>query len=187
MREVELKAHVKGDPLALKEKIESLYGKAGDVNKSDLYFHLPGEVHQALRVRNNKGVLEFTAKRMKKDALSEDNYEYEVMVDISQEKSAYDFFECLGYEKYFRKIKSGWEWMVDEIHVELMEVSGFRYTEDNKEKNLGYFLEMEILLPFNEKVELRDEQKSLHDLLCRLGLRDEDIEMKSYRAMILGE
>lgn len=187
MREVELKAHVKGDAVALKNKIESLYGSAGDVNKSDLYFHLPGEVHQALRVRNNKGVLEFTAKKMKKDKLSEDNSEYEVLVDISQEKNAYDFFECLGYEKYFRKIKSGWEWMVDSVHVELLEVSGYRYNSENEERNLGYFLEMEILIPFNAKVELREEQKTLHDLLYRLGLDDGDIEMKSYRAMILGE
>lgn len=187
MREVELKAHVKGDYNLLKKRIESLYGKGRDVNKSDLYFHLPGEKHQALRVRNNRGVLEFTAKKTKNDTLSEDNSEYEVIVDISQEKNAYDFFECLGYEKYFRKIKTGWEWMVDDIHVELLEVSGYRYGLSSSERNLGYFLEMEILIPFKENVDLRDEQNSLYDLLHRLNLNDEDVEFGSYRRMILGE
>ena len=187
MREVELKAHVRGEYNALKSRIESLYGKGRDVNKSDLYFHLPGEKHQALRVRNNHGILEFTAKKTKNDFLSEDNKEYEVKVDISEEKNAYLFFECLGYEKYFRKIKTGWEWMVDDIHIELLEVSGYRYGKKDEEKNLGYFLEMEILIPFEVDVDLRDEQNSLYDLLHRLNIKDEDIEFGSYRTMILGE
>ncbi len=184
MREVELKAHVK-DYLQVKNKLESLYGKGTDVSKSDLYFRLPGSVHQALRVRNNRGVLEFTAKKMRNDSKSEDNEEYEVLVDIKQEGNAYAFFECLGYEKYFRKNKAGWEWTVDDIHVELLEVSGFRYGEEKAVKELGYFLEMEILIPFKEKVDLFEKQNSLYDLLKRLGFCDNDVEMRSYRSMIL--
>ncbi len=184
MREVEVKAHV-DDWKSLKERIDSLYGKAEDVNKSDLYFALPGEIHQALRIRNNKGVLELTTKRMSSDSLSEDNIEYEVMTDISQEQTAISFFECLGYEKYFRKIKSGWEWMVDSIHVELMEVSGYSYREKGEERNVGWFLELEILLPPTLKVDLREKQKSLYDLLSRLGISEDKIETRSYRSMIL--
>ena len=48
MREIELKAHVE-NALELKTKIESLYGEGRDVSKSDVYFHLPGELKQALR------------------------------------------------------------------------------------------------------------------------------------------
>lgn len=184
MREVELKAHA-GNYLEVKKRLDSLYGEGRSVNKSDLYFHLPGSVHQALRVRNNKGVLEFTAKRMKKDAKSEDNEEYEVVLDINQEAAAYGFFECLGYEKYFRKNKSGWEWNVDSVHVELLEVSGFRYGEKNNVKELGYFLEMEILVPFHEEIDLQEKQKTLYDLLKRLGFCDNDVENRSYRSMIL--
>ncbi len=184
MREVELKAHVK-DYASLKEKIDSLYGKGRDVSKSDLYFHLPGSVHQALRVRNNRGVLEFTAKKMANDGKSEDNREYEVLVDIKEEENAYAFFECLGYEKYFRKNKAGWEWNVDDIHVELLEVSGFRYGEEKAVRELGYFLEMEILIPFKVDIDLFEKQNSLYDLLKRLGFTDNDVEMRSYRSMIL--
>lgn len=73
--------------------------------------------------------------------------------------------------------------------MELLEVSGFRYGEDADERNLGYFLEMEILIPFKEASEdtLREKQNKLHKVLHELGLREEDIEMKSYRSMILGE
>lgn len=185
MREVEVKAHV-DDWKALKEKIDSLYGRAGDVNKSDIYFALPGEIHQALRIRNNKGVLELTTKKMSSDSLSEDNIEYEIMADISQEQTAIAFFECLGYEKYFRKIKSGWEWMIDSIHAELLEVSGYSYREKGEEKIVGWFLELEILLPPSLKIDLREEQKTLYDLLSRLGVAENKIETKSYRSMILG-
>ncbi len=107
------------------------------------------------------------------------------MTDISQEQTAISFFECLGYEKYFRKIKSGWEWMVDSIHVELMEVSGYSYRKKGGERNVGWFIELEILLPPTLKVDLREKQKSLYDLLSRLGISEDKIETRSYRSMIL--
>lgn len=187
MREVELKAYVE-NYLPIKERIEELYGEGKTVNKADQYFHLRGEKKQALRIRDNMGVLEFTAKKTNNDSLSEDNMEYEFTSDIKEKERAFLFFECLGYEPYFRKNKNGWEWSVGEVHVELLEVSGSSNGNENREINLGYYLEMEILIPFNQKsVDLRDEQNQLHNLLYRFGLKDEDIVMKSYRAMILGE
>lgn len=187
MREIELKAHA-ANALELKQRIESLYGEGRDVAKSDVYFHLPGEVKQALRMRNNRGVLEFTAKKTSSDDLSEDNKEYEFTCDINERDRAFDFFCCLGYEPYFRKNKNGWEWTVGDVHVELLEVSGFRYGFENEMKSHGYFLEMEILIPFRQtSVDPREEQNKLYNLLHRFGLRDEDVERGSYRSMILGE
>ncbi len=187
MREVELKARVV-DYLSLKEKIEALYGEGKTVNKSDQYFHLPGNKHQALRMRNNKGVLEFTAKKTSNDSLSEDNMEYEFFASIEEYDRAFNFFVCLGYEPYFRKNKTGWEWSVGDIHVELLEVSGKSNLKPQEENTIGYFLEMEILIPFNQKnIDLRDDMNQLHNLLYRFGLKDDDIVMASYRSMILGE
>ncbi len=188
--EIEIKAHVL-DAESLKEKIESLFGEGKSVNKSDLYFHRKGEKHQAFRIRRYNGSIEFTAKNTRADGLSEENDEFEFNAPVTEVKKAEAFFECLGYEPYFRKSKTGFDWdlVQGDIHVELLEVSGFRYGCDSDERNLGYFLEMEILIPFKEASEdtLREKQNKLHKVLHELGLREEDVEMKSYRSMILGE
>ena len=188
--EIELKAHVK-EPEKLKARIESLSGEGKSVNKSDLYFHRPGEKHQAFRIRRNNGVLEFTAKNTRSDALSEENDEFEFFADVRESEKAEAFFTCLGYEPYFRKSKTGFDWdlVQGDIHVEMLEVSGFRYGCDSEEKNLGYFLEMEILIPFKEASPdtLREKQNKLHKVLHEFGLGEDDIEMTSYRSMILGE
>lgn len=188
--EIEIKAHAL-DAESLKEKIESLFGEGKSVNKSDLYFHRKGEKHQAFRIRRYNGSIEFTAKNTRADGLSEENDEFEFNAPVTEVKKAEAFFECLGYEPYFRKSKTGFDWdlVQGDIHVELLEVSGFRYGCDSDERNLGYFLEMEILIPFKEasKDTLREKQNKLHKVLHELGLREEDVEMKSYRSMILGE
>lgn len=188
--EIEIKAHVQ-DEEKLRGKIGSLFGEGRSVNKSDLYFHRKGEKHQAFRIRRSNGVLEFTAKNTRADSLSEENDEFEFFAPVTEEEKAGAFFECLGYEPYFRKSKTGFDWdlVQGDIHVELLEVSGFRYGEDTGVRNLGYFLEMEILIPFKEASgdTLREKQNKLHKVLHELGLREEDIEMKSYRSMILGE
>ncbi len=137
-------------------------------------------------MRRNNGVLEFTAKETSNDSRSEDNREYEFSADFSQFDNAFLFFRALGYEPYFRKNKNGWEWSVGEVHVELLEVSGFRYGCEKEERSFGYFLEMEILIPFKEtNIDKEEEQNKLLNLLYRFGLKTQDIEMKSYRTMIM--
>ena len=188
--EIELKAHVP-DWEKLKGRIESLQGEGNSVNKSDLYFHRPGEKHQAFRIRRNNGKLEFTAKNTRSDGLSEENDEFEFSAPVEEREKAEGFFKCLGYEPYFRKTKMGFDWdlVQGDIHVELLEVSGFRYGCDREEKELGWFLEMEILIPFKEASPdtLREKQNKLHKVLHEFGLGEENIEMTSYRSMILGE
>lgn len=176
MKEIELKARV-SDEQKLKTLISSICGEAKIVNKVDYYFRKPGEKQQALRVRNNNGKLEFTAKKTSHINDGERNLEYEIHGDIKEIEKSKDFFRCLGFEDYFKKIKNGWEWTYDEVHIELLEVN-----------DLGYFLEMEILIPFNknENDEL-DAERKLHYYLAKFKVPSENICTKSYRAMILGE
>ena len=176
MREVELKAHVK-DWAETKEKIESYCGPGTIVSKRDQYFHRPGEKHQAFRIRDNNGNMEFTSKKNSSNENGEDNMEYEFSAPIGQLDKAVLFFSNLGYEPYFRKFKNGWEWMMDDVHIELLEVN-----------DLGFFLEMEILIPFDSSCEdVSDSQFHLQKLLGKFGISKDAVCSKSYRSMILKE
>ena len=54
--------------------------------------------------------------------------------------------------------------------------------------DLGFFLEMEILIPFDSSEEdVSDGHFHLQKLLSKFGLSKEDVCNKSYRAMILKE
>ena len=172
MKEIEVKAHAS---FSLKGALDELVGAEGSpVEKDDLYFHRPGEDVQALRIRVNNGSMEFTAKKQHQGAVSEDNLEYEIKLSKDEREEAILFFECLGFEKYFRKHKKGYSWQYDGIHIELLEVN-----------DLGVFLEMEALLPFDaDESAVSDAQKRLYSILDKFSLRD-DIERTSYREMIL--
>lgn len=175
MREVEIKAHVK-DYKAVKAEIEKRYGSAGAVKKIDHYFKRPGEVKQALRVRENNDHLEFTAKKNSKSKEGENNLEYEVGLPLSELDNSLMFFRALGFEDYFIKRKTGFEWNTGSVHIELLDVN-----------DLGWFLEMEALLPFDSSdSDVKKANEELHRLLHEFSLSEEDIEMKSYRFMILG-
>ena len=103
MKEIEIKAHAS---LSLKDEIDRMVGSSGTlVEKDDLYFRRPGESIQALRIRVYNGEMEFTAKKQHLGERSEDNLEYEIHLDKKERESAIQFFECLGFEKYFRKHK----------------------------------------------------------------------------------
>lgn len=176
MREVEIKARAE-DYKAVMAEIEKRYGKGGEVHKTDHYFRVPGEKKQALRVRENNGHLEFTAKKTTNDKGGEDNLEYEVELSISELDNALLFFRALGYEDFFIKRKNGFEWMAGSVHVELLSVN-----------ELGWFLEMEALLPFDsDEAEAKKANEELHRLLHEFSLSECDIENRSYRKLIVGE
>lgn len=176
MREVEIKAHAKSWQ-EIKRRIDTIAGIGNPVDKKDTY--LLNDAGKRMRVRDNNGSFEATVKSTHKDSKGdEDNMEYEV--HFSKESSYDDliaFFKALGYPKfYFNKYKKGYDWSYEGVHIELLEVN-----------DLGWFLEMEALMPFDSKSEsIEKEMIHLHALLRTFGLDDSDIETKSYRKMILG-
>lgn len=176
MKEIEIKAHA-GDMEKMAAIIDSFSDSGRKaVKKHDLYFHRPGETLQALRIRHFADHLEVTAKKQFKDSVSEENQEYEFSASLDQAENLKAFFLCLGYEEYFVKEKTGFEWYFGPVHVELLKVN-----------DLGVFLEMEYLLDFSSsKEDVEHAQKKLYHLLHLFGLDESDVEMKSYREMILG-
>lgn len=172
MREIELKAHASA---SMKSRIDSIYGKGREVHKADHYFRRPGEEIQAMRIRSYNGIIEMTCKKTMHDDLGENNYEYEFQSPSDQLDAAVRFFHALGLEDFFIKKKDGWEWYSDGAHIELLEVN-----------DLGYFLEIEMLLPFDASAE--DAERAgmeIHRILSECGGSEDDIESRSYREMIL--
>ncbi len=175
MREIELKAHA-ADPSSVRSVIESIAGEGKAVDKADQYFRVGDSVHPALRIRRFNDHMEFTAKKNSKNEAGENNLEYEIQLGLDQYDNAVMFFRALGYEEYFIKLKKGYEWTYDGTHIELLKVN-----------DIGWFLEMEILLPFDSSEELLSESAiKLHRLLHQFSLSEGDIENRSYRSMILG-
>ena len=65
--------------------------------------------------------------------------------------------------------------MAERAHVELLSVN-----------SLGWFLEIEILLPFeSDDDEAEEARLEIVSLLAEVGLREKDYESRSYREMIL--
>ena len=144
------------------------------LKKPAVYRVLPGSLLQSLRIREHGGKLELTTKHSSRDANGENNEEFEFLADPVEYDRAVAFFHALGHEDYFVKTKDGWEWQADDAHIELLSVN-----------DLGYFAEIEILIPFDADERVADEcGKKVLSLLSSLGLA-ECVERRAYRDMIL--
>ncbi len=174
MREVELKARV-SDYEGVKAHLDSVAGPGRTVEKRDHYFRIASEERPSLRIRNNNGILEFTAKKDQKRGDNEDNLEYEFNAPSSELEDAVLFFHALGYHDYFLKIKNGFDWTYKDIHIELLNVN-----------DLGWFLELEALLPFDSgEVEEKRALEAIYSIFNECSVPLDSIEKRSYRSMIL--
>ncbi len=172
MREIELKAHASE---SLKAFFDDRLGEGRPVDKLDRYFRLPGEAVQSFRIRRYNGKMELTCKR-NSWAGNENNEEYEFLAFPEEYEKAAAFFHALGHEDFFLKHKIGWEWNDGDAHIELLSVN-----------DIGTFLEIEILLPFDaSEDECSSAAARIRKIMADAGILDEDIERRSYREMILG-
>ena len=175
MREVEIKAWAE-NPEGIKAHFDNLAGEGGEVHKMDHYFRRPGERIQAFRIRCFDGKVELTAKKTSSGPDGENNEEYEFRALPDQSDAATAFFHALGYEDFFIKKKDGWEWFDGEAHIELLSVN-----------DLGWFLEIEILLPFSsQKSDALRAEEHILSLMRDAGVGSGGIERRSYREMITG-
>ena len=175
MREVEIKAWV-DDFDSVKQFFDSVSGPGQSVDKEDCYYRRPGEKIQAFRIRKNNGVLEFTTKiNSKNEKGEENNCEYEFESSLDQMDKAKLFFENLGYEFFFEKIKRGFDWKYRGVHVELLCV-----------EHVGTLLEMEALIPFDATdSDVSEAAALINSILDEVGIPKSKIEKRSYRSMIL--
>ncbi len=184
--EVEVKAHV-DDPLTLQNRIESLHGISDRVceEKDDIYYSVPGE-KALFRMRkevagpsfeHGKGIVIFTRKHKAIEEGIELNQEIEFAAELSQFESAHAFFLSLGYEEYVRKTKRGYSYEYNcepelvPLHIELVHVA-----------SLGWFLEMEFVLPSKEQIPLA--RNLLRSVLKDLGVSDTAIEDRYYMDLL---
>ena len=176
MKEIEIKAHAGNLAQRVRIIAEVLGTEGSAVEKRDQYFREPGAINQAFRMRNNNGNLEFTSKRMSKVGGFENNFEFEFHAPMDQWDNAEAFFLNLGYERYFRKHKTGFEWYTEDgVHIELFDVN-----------DIGCYIEMEILADMDiTEDEVQEKNSRLIELLLAFGLHESDIEPTSYREMIL--
>ena len=168
--EVEIKARI-DDP----EKIVRTLSERGvfqrRYEKEDRYFGAPGSTAQ-FRLRRDGGRLICTFKEKKVDDRFEVNRECEF--GVSDETAFERFAAHLGYECVTEKRKVGRSWLVGAVRCELSEVSA-----------LGFFLELEIVLPEDSDEEERDRAKEqLFAMLSELGVDESNVEARPYTRMI---
>ena len=174
MREVEIKAWA-DNPERIKAHFAALCGVPHPVHKLDHYFRRPGERIQAMRIREFDGKVELTVKKTSSGPDGENNEEYEFRALPDQAGAATAFFHALGLEDFFVKKKDGYEWYAGRAHVELLSVN-----------TLGWFLEIEILLPFEaEPEEAERARQEIVLMLSEAGISEDRYESRSYREMIL--
>ncbi len=179
MKEIEVKAHIK-DIDKVVSLLTEVAGKGKEVKKMDQYFkRYEDDVFPAFRVRLNNGRVELNCK---KDTYKtsdvgnlENNLEFEIEVSSSFEDTV-NFFRNAGLIVYFRKYKTGYEWYYNSCHVEVLEVN-----------DLGWFIEVECLIPFESGVSHENEAMvKVLDVLKTAGVDQTSIENRTYREMILG-
>ena len=199
MFEIELKAHI-DNPEECKKSL-SAFGSEGEAfSKEDSYWvvpssravpadnlgRLPTKVNiSGLRIRRERTgekelVLVSWKKKEKRDELeiNEEN-EFELNSSSAKDYGAKNFEKLLvllGFEKKLSKQKKGWIWQYNGITAELCEVSGI--------KNLGWFLELEIMAAENSAQTIAAAREKLLAMLEKSGIGKEKIENRYYTDML---
>ena len=198
--EIELKAHAK-DPSGCMNRLNEIAGNGTAFSKNDSYWFVPENKPamlpdsriklppSGLRVRQEKKFIfagtseetEYTCVtwkyKEKKDGL-EINEEHEFKV--SDGTIFEQMLLMFGLEKRIAKQKEGWVWQYEGITAELCDVSGI--IKPGNAKNLGWFLELEILAKTGSDIAAAGERLLL--LLEKAGINKENIESRYYSEML---
>jgi adenylate cyclase class 2 len=128
-------------------------------------------------------------KRKERQAECEVNDEREF--EVSDGAAFEELLELLGLEKQIYKHKQGFVWRYRGITVELCEVSGSVYTEPGPAesgepgyRNLGWFLELEILAKEDSPETVAAAREQLLSLLEQVGIGKESIESRYYSELL---
>jgi adenylate cyclase class 2 len=203
--EIELKAHA-AHSVECKAKLTGLAGEGTPFSKDDAYWFVPVFIQAAtayggglpdsgLRVRRERagdtGHTIVTLKRKEMRAECEVNDEQEFAV--SDGAAFEELLDLLGLEKRIHKRKQGWVWRYRGITAELCKVSGSVRTEpeiaEPEEprpggRNLGWFLELEILAKEDSPVTVAAAREQLLSLLEQAGIGKECIENRYYSELL---
>jgi adenylate cyclase class 2 len=201
--EIELKAHV-GDPEALKAAISLLVPEMPpplSFEKDDCYWtaveassseRIP---QSGVRLRREsvrrpdgwaeeKVLVTYKSKEVREGIEINDEREF----TVSDGDTFGELLKRLGLEPGVRKHKQGWAWTCGNIYAELAEISGevSGKEQGSSARNLGWFLELEILADEAGAETVAAARGELLELLERLKVGKECIEERYYAEM-LGE
>jgi adenylate cyclase class 2 len=211
--EIEIKART-GDYLVCKARLDALAGTGAPFVKDDAYWisqgYGAGRFPSGLRVRRLKKdgkqkVLVTWKNKERRDGI-EINDEKEFAVGGSNNEDAETFEEllsALGFEKRAVKHKEGWVWSASgenvvpgesEMTIELCGVSGYALDKKTEAKDLphavtkdiGWFLELEILAPDAEPETVRAAREALFSMLKEAGLDENAVETRYYTEILRG-
>jgi len=184
MFEIELKAHV-DKPQDCKKSLSAFASGGDSFFKEDSYWVVPSSKAMSLRVRRERTgekdlVRVSWKKKEKRDELevNEEN-EFELNSGSAGADGAENFEKLLillGLEKKLSKQKNGWSWQYNGITAELCEVSGI--------KNLGWFLELEIMAAENSVQNVAAAREKLLLMLEKSGIGKDKIENRYYADML---
>jgi adenylate cyclase class 2 len=189
--EIELKARL-DDPEPVKRKLSSLGTYYRSYEKKDAYWtdesgcRLPS----ALRVRREidteadgsdreNTLVTYKTKEIRDGIEINDEREFAV-AGIGPDEPGAEVFEDLlrrlGMRPFIRKEKRGWAWTVGERPSILAELSMV--------KDLGWFLELEIMAKEGDERTVRESRNRLLSLLETLDIPPERIESRPYTEML---
>ncbi len=172
--EIEVKAYAK-DLKEVEEKIKSMGAKlVWEGEQMDTYYSHPSRnfaaTDEALRVRIEEGKAFITYKGPKIDNISKTREEIKVQVEDAT--AANDILKKLGFKEVGAVRKLRKKFLLGELKICLDTV-----------ENLGEFVEIEILEPFEDSKTNMDELRTLVlKTMDELGLKEK--ERKSYLELL---
>ena len=193
--EIELKARL-DDPEPVKQKLSSLGTYSRSYEKTDTYWAAGGDGRAAeergpsqVRVRREidreadgrvkeNTLVTYKTKEIRAGIEINDEREFAVVGNGSGEAGGGVFeglLSWLGLRPFIRKEKQGWAWTLGEPPV-LAELS--------KVKDLGWFLELEILAEEKDERIIAESRNRLFSLLETLDIPPERIESRPYTEML---
>jgi adenylate cyclase class 2 len=177
MREVECKMQVASDQVEILAcRIQDVLSEIEprEVHKEDVYFSKDGVTADfRVRISDDSVLVTRKVKELRTDGV-EINEEIEFSVLRESVGQLNQFFASLKFLPSIQKYKRGKLWRRDTLTVELVNV-----------KFLGWFLEIEFLLPNSATVQQIDESvKLLSSLRRQLGVDTLPVESRYYIDML---
>jgi len=166
--EVESKIKIKGNYKDVRKRIEKISKFVGKEKKIDDYYTLDfnGYPKKSLRVRH-KGKKRIVNFKQRVSYVKGVHAKNEVEFEVSDLSGFYDLLKEFGFKKWIRKEKTTYLFKINKNeHIEL-----------NYVKNLGWYVEIEILCSKKDIVKAR---KNIVDIREKLELPEKDVQKKGY-------
>jgi predicted adenylyl cyclase CyaB len=174
MIEVESKIKI-SNPKEFKKLVSKLYKFKSKQLKLDDYYTLGGRENYArksIRIRNTGGKNHTVNFKQRLSYLKGVHAKDEKEFDVENIQHFIDLIVDFGFKK----------WLSKEKHSETYQIKKNLTVEINKVKSLGYFCEIEYLVP--NKKDIPKARKEILSVMKKLNLNKEDVVELGYSKML---